>query len=71
MTITLRAVTDRRAATRLAPPACVRCADRGVTAAVLRTTRFVYFRCEKCGDVQPKLIPALPLPHGLVAHLSD
>ena len=71
MTITLRAVTDRRTPNRLAAPACARCADRAATVAVVRTAQFVYFRCATCGDVQPKLIPALPLRHGLVARLSD
>ena len=71
MTITLRAVTDRRAANRLAAPPCARCGDHCATVAVIRTTAFVYFRCQTCGDLQPKLIPAMPLPHGLVARLSD
>ena len=71
MTIQLVPRVDRRSATRLAEPACIRCADRGVTIAVIRTTRFVYFRCSRCGDIQPKLIPVLTLPHGLVARLSD
>ena len=71
MPIKLVPQVDRRSPTRLAEPVCLRCADRGVTNAVIRTTRFVYFRCSRCGDVQPKLIPPLTLPHGLVARLSD
>ena len=71
MTTTLRAAADRRATTRLAAPSCARCADRGATVVVIRTTAFVYFRCQTCGDLQPKLIPAMTLPHGLVARLSD
>lgn len=71
MTIKLRALADRRAATRLSAPTCSRCADGGLTVGVIRTARFVYFRCQACGDVQPKLMPAVMLPHGLVARLSD
>jgi uncharacterized Zn finger protein len=71
MTITLRALADRRSATRLSAPTCLQCADGGLTVGVIRTTRFVYFRCQTCGDVQPKLMPAVTLPHGLVARFSD
>ncbi len=67
MTIQLRALADRRAATRLPDPTCLHCDDGGSMVGIIRTTRFVYFRCETCGDVQPKLMPALPLSHGLVA----
>jgi len=71
MTILLRAVAERRAATRLPEPTCLRCADGDSMVAIIRTTRFVYFRCPTCGDVQPKVMPALPLSHGLVARLSE
>ncbi len=71
MTIKLRALADRRAITRLEAPACLRCADGALTVGVIRTTRFVYFRCDTCGDIQPKLMPALTLPHGLVARFSE
>ena len=71
MTIQLRALADRRADTRLPDPTCLRCQDAGNMVGIIRTTRFVYFRCPTCGDVQPKVMPALPLSHGLVARLSE
>jgi hypothetical protein len=71
MTIQLRALADRRAATRLPEPTCLRCDDGGSMVGIIRTTRFVYFRCETCGDVQPKPMPAVTLSHGLVARLFE
>jgi len=71
MTIQLRALADRRADTRLPDPTCLRCLDGGTMVGIIRTTRFVYFRCPTCGDVRPDVIPALPLSHGLVARLSE
>ena len=71
MTIRLKAVADRRADNRLPSPTCQQCRNDDPMVGIIRTTRFVYFRCSSCGDVQPKMMPALPLAHGLVAHLSD
>jgi hypothetical protein len=71
MTMRLRAVADRRADNRLPPPTCQQCRNDDPMVGIIRTTRFVYFRCSSCGDVQPKMMPALRLAHGLVAHLSD
>ena len=71
MTIRLRAVADRRADNRLLSPTCPHCRDDRPMIGIIRTTRFVYFRCSSCGDVQPKVMPGVPLAHGLVARLSD
>ena len=71
MTIQLRAVADRRADNRLPSPTCPQCSVDRPMVGIIRTTRFVYFRCESCGDVLPKVMPVLPLAHGLVARLSD
>lgn len=71
MTIKLRALVDRRAANRLPEPTCLICGNPEPMVGIIRTTRFVYFRCASCGDVQPKLMPAVPLSHGLVARLSE
>lgn len=71
MTIKLRAVADRRADNRIPSPTCPHCGNDRPMIGIIRTTRFVYFRCSSCGDVQPKVMPALPLAHGLVARLSD
>lgn len=71
MTITLRALVDRRSPDRLPTPTCLNCREGETMLAIIRTTRFVYFRCRTCGDVQPKVMPALTLSHGLVAHLSE
>ena len=57
MTIQLRALADRRADTRLPDPTCLHCEDGGAMVGIIRTTRFVYFRCQTCGDVQPKSCP--------------
>ena len=69
MAVKLTALADRRAENRLPPPPCSRCAGEHTMVGIIRTTRFVYFRCPNCGDVQPKLMPPLTLAHGLVAHL--
>jgi translation initiation factor 2 beta subunit (eIF-2beta)/eIF-5 len=71
MTPKLKALADRRADNRLPSPSCSHCGDTRPMIGIIRTTRFVYFRCESCGDVQPKVMPALPLSHGLVARLSE
>jgi translation initiation factor 2 beta subunit (eIF-2beta)/eIF-5 len=71
MTPRLRALADRRADNRLPSPTCAYCGDKSPMIGIIRTTRFVYFRCDSCGDVQPKVMPALPLMHGLVARLSE
>ena len=71
MTPKLKALADRRADNRLPSPVCSQCADTKPMIGIIRTTRFVYFRCESCGDVQPKVMPALPLSQGLVARLSE
>jgi len=71
MTIRLKAVADRRADNRLVSPICPQCSNDRPMVGIIRTTRFVYFRCLSCGDVQPKVMPSLPLAHGLVARLSD
>ena len=71
MTIRLRAVADRRADNRLPSPTCQQCSNDRPLVGIIRTTRFVYFRCPSCGDVQPKVMPAVQLAHGLVARLSD
>ena len=71
MTVTLRALVDRRSQNRLPTPTCLSCRDGEGMLAIIRTTRFVYFRCRRCGDVQPKVMPAVTLSHGFVAHLSE
>jgi hypothetical protein len=71
MTIKLAALADRRADNRLATPLCLHCADGHVMVGIIRSTRFVYFRCPRCGDLQPKLMPAIALGHGLVAQLLE
>ena len=71
MAVKLTALADRRADNRLPTPPCSRCGEGHATVGIIRTTRFVYFRCPNCGDVQPKQMPALTLAHGLVAHLSE
>ena len=71
MAVKLSALEDRRADNRLPSPPCSRCNGNHTMVGIIRTTRFVYFRCPNCGDVQPKLMPPLTLSHGLVAHLSE
>lgn len=71
MTVKLAALADRRADNRLATPLCLHCAGGHAMVAIIRTTRFVYFRCPRCGDLQPKLMPAITLGHGLVAQLLE
>jgi len=45
MTMRLRAVADRRADNRLPPPTCQQCRNDDPMVGIIRTTRFVYFRC--------------------------
>ena len=71
MTVRLTALADRRANNRLPTPTCSQCGDGHLMVGIIRTTRFVYFRCPTCGELQPKMMPALALAHGLVAHLSE
>ena len=71
MSVKLAALADRRADNRLGTPTCLHCADGRSMVAIIRTTRFVYFRCPRCGDLQPKLMPAMVLGHGLVAQLLE
>ena len=60
---------DRRGPNRLPTPRCPQCGTDGNVTAVIRTTRFVYFRCAFCREVLPKLIPPVVLGHGLIAQL--
>lgn len=69
MTVKLTALVDRRSDNRLPTPPCSRCVGDHTMVGIIRTTRFVYFRCPNCGDVQPRQMPPLSLSHGLVAHL--
>jgi len=70
MAVTLVARADRRAPNRLPTPACPRCGDDRQVVGTIRTRRFVYFRCQGCGELLPHPIPPLVLGHGLVAHLA-
>ena len=71
MTPRLRALADRRADNRLRSPVCSHCGDTKPMIGIIRTTRFVYFRCESCGDLQPMMMPALSLSHEIVARVSE
>jgi predicted RNA-binding Zn-ribbon protein involved in translation (DUF1610 family) len=71
MTMKLATLADRRADNRLPTPICPQCTDGRAMVGIIRTTRFVYFRCPQCGDLQPKLMPAIALRHGLVARLLE
>ena len=52
MAVTLIAQKDRRALNRLRTPKCPRCGSSEHVVAVLRSSRFVHFRCVDCGEVQ-------------------
>ena len=71
MPITLVRSRDRRRPNRLTTPTCITCGTDNSVIAVIRTRRFVYFRCEECRELLPKRIPPVGLGHGLVACMSD
>ena len=62
---------DRRSPNRLPTPSCPQCGTDESVIGVIRTRRFVYFRCQDCRELLPTLIPPLELGYGLVAHVSD
>ena len=71
MPVTLVASKDRRSPNRLPTPMCGRCGTVESVIPVIRTTRFVYFRCQQCRELLPKRIPSLELGYGLVACVRD
>ena len=70
MTVMLLARADRRLPNRLPTPTCPQCGTDEPLVAIIRTMRFVYFRCHKCRELLPKLIPPLGLGYGLVARVD-
>lgn len=70
MHVTLLARADRRRANRLRTPPCPACGTDEFVSVVIRTSRFVYFRCGECRALLPKLMPPVELPYGLVARLT-
>ena len=71
MTVSLVACADRRRANRLPTPPCPRCSTDESVSAVIRTKQFVYFRCQQCRALLPKLIPSIELRYGLVARVTS
>ena len=66
----LRALADRRSVNRLLTPVCPVCSTDREVVAIVRTSKFVYFRCRQCSGLVTKAIQPVALPHGLVAHLN-
>jgi transposase-like protein len=71
MTVSLVASIDRRSSNRLPTPACPQCGTEESVIVVIRTRRFVYFRCHRCRELLPTPIPPVELGHGFVAHVTD
>jgi uncharacterized Zn finger protein len=71
MTVSLVPCADRRHPNRLPQPSCPYCSTEEYVSAVIRTKQFVFFRCQQCRALLPKLIPAMKLPHGFVARVTS
>jgi hypothetical protein len=59
---------DRRSPNRLPTPSCPRCGSDRFVVAVIRTTKFVFFRCQSCREREllPKVIPGVASSPGLL-----
>ena len=59
---------DRRSANRLETPACPHCGSDRFVVAVIRTTKFVFFRCQSCREREllPKVIPGVASNPGML-----
>jgi hypothetical protein len=71
MSVVLIPSRDRRSPNRVPTPHCRGCGTTGSVIAVIRTARFVYFRCQECRELLPKRVPPTVLGYGLVACVSD
>jgi hypothetical protein len=71
MPVRLIAARDRRSPNRLPTPVCKCCGTAESVVAIIRTTRFVYFRCQQCRELLPKRVPPVALRYGLIACVSD
>jgi hypothetical protein len=69
MTELLRARPDRRNPNRLLTPVCPVCSTDREVVAIIRTSKFVYFRCHQCRTLVTKAMPVV-LSRRFVARLS-
>ena len=68
MSVLTFAAVDRRSPNRLPTPSCPHCGTDQFVVAVIRTTKFVFFRCQSCREreLMPKVVPGLAASPGML-----